>query len=189
MFHKECNSRFSDRLVVVWKNSHILICLPHAVSFDLQFKSDHLIKKVVEIHSLECHSLWDFFQTLDCTFYVSEGLSSMETSACWHAIGMVFFFFCFGGTHVLPTSTSLSRWSIEWCMMGVLRRGTYHHTVRTNPSTDKTMHASSSIEGVVASPCNFASRLQPLSSVITIPRWFTHILLLLLLIYSWLYYV
>jgi hypothetical protein len=33
--------------------------LPHAVSFGMQIKSDHLIRQVVEIQFLELHSLWD----------------------------------------------------------------------------------------------------------------------------------
>jgi hypothetical protein len=49
-FHKEYNSSlFSNGLVVAWKNFYTLICLPHAVSFDVQIKSDHLIRQVVEI--------------------------------------------------------------------------------------------------------------------------------------------
>ena len=64
---------FSDRLVVAWKDSHALICLPHAVSFGMQFKSDHLIRQVVEIQSLELHFLWDFFfQMQDYAFHVTE---------------------------------------------------------------------------------------------------------------------
>ena len=54
---------FSDRFVVASEDSHVLICLPHAVSFDIQFKSDHLIRKILEIQSLELHFLWEFFQT------------------------------------------------------------------------------------------------------------------------------
>ena len=29
---------FTDKLVVVWKDFHVLIYLSHAVSFDMQFK-------------------------------------------------------------------------------------------------------------------------------------------------------
>jgi hypothetical protein len=50
------------------------ICLPHAVSFGMQIKSEHLIRQVVKIQSLELHSLWDFFQTQDCTFHGTEGV-------------------------------------------------------------------------------------------------------------------
>ena len=61
---------FSDRLVVAWKYSHALICLPHAVSFGMQFKSDHLIRQVVEIQSLELHFLWDFFFKCRITLFM-----------------------------------------------------------------------------------------------------------------------
>jgi len=53
---------FSDILVVAWKDSYALNCLPHIVSFGMQFKFDHLIRQVIEIQSLELHSLWDFFK-------------------------------------------------------------------------------------------------------------------------------
>ena len=42
------------------------------VSFDMQFKSNHLIRQIIEIQSLELHFLWDFSQTRDCTFYETE---------------------------------------------------------------------------------------------------------------------
>jgi len=48
--------------VVAGKDSHALNCLPHMVSFGIKFKSDHLIRQVIEIQSLELHSLWDFFK-------------------------------------------------------------------------------------------------------------------------------
>jgi hypothetical protein len=44
---KECNFNFLDKLVEEWKYSNILIYLPNAVSFAMQIRFDHLIRKVI----------------------------------------------------------------------------------------------------------------------------------------------
>jgi hypothetical protein len=54
--------------MVAWKDSNILICLPHAVSFDMQIKSEHLIRQDIKVQSLELHFLWDFFLNAELHF-------------------------------------------------------------------------------------------------------------------------
>ena len=67
--------------MVAGKDSHALNCLPHMVSFGKQFKSDHLIRQVIEIQSLELHYLWGFFfQTQDCTFHGTDGVHHMVSA-------------------------------------------------------------------------------------------------------------
>ena len=70
--HEETILDFLDRLVVEWKGSHTLICLPHIVSFGMQLKSNHLIRQVIEIQSLELHSLWDFFFKLRIALFMGR---------------------------------------------------------------------------------------------------------------------
>ena len=53
------HSNFFEQISDAMKDT--LICLPHAVSFSIQIKTDHLIRQVVEIQSLRLHSLWNFF--------------------------------------------------------------------------------------------------------------------------------
>ena len=48
---------FFRQISGAWKDSNARICLPHMVSFGMQFKSDYLIRQVIEIQSLELHSL------------------------------------------------------------------------------------------------------------------------------------
>ena len=42
---------------LVRKDSHALICWLHAVSFDMQIKSNNLIMEIVKIQFIELHSL------------------------------------------------------------------------------------------------------------------------------------
>ena len=55
---------------MVWKDSHTLICLPHAVSFGMQTKSNHLIRQIEDptskiapfcriFSNAELHFSWD----------------------------------------------------------------------------------------------------------------------------------
>ena len=82
--YEECNSRFfSDILVVAWKDSYALNCLPHIVSFGMQFKFDHLIRQVIEIQSLELHYLWNSFSNSGLHF-------------SWDGGSMIFFHPCTG---------------------------------------------------------------------------------------------
>ena len=74
--------------------SGALICLLYVISFGMQFKSDHLIRQVIEIQSLELHSLWNFFQTQDCTFHGAVGVSYKNISkGLYFSVRNIFIYF------------------------------------------------------------------------------------------------
>ena len=72
--HEECNRKFFRKISGGVKR----LLFPHLFAtygyFGMQFKSNHLIRQVIEIQFLELHSLLNFFQTQNCTFHGTEGV-------------------------------------------------------------------------------------------------------------------
>jgi hypothetical protein len=72
------------------KKSHALIYWPHAVSFGMQIKSDHLIRQVVEIQFLELHSLWIFFSNARIAVFLERRSKSKTIPSSSALASLVF---------------------------------------------------------------------------------------------------